>query len=147
MCVMSCADNRTSTSLVTMSSHYCLLREGIPTPKLVTTVGPHPSHPTVTAVTGPMTRSMCPQVACCQTRRGSSKPPSHGWQQESRPLLPWSSRGPQERDVTRVNGCARARGRTWMGTKTSVTGAGFPIGGIPSDCMSWPRLPPADLSA
>ena len=47
MRVVSCADNCRATSLV-MSSHYHLLHEGMPTPKLVTTVGPHPSHPMMT---------------------------------------------------------------------------------------------------
>ena len=45
---MLCADNRTSAPLVTMSSHRCLFREEMPSPKLVATVGPHPSHPTMT---------------------------------------------------------------------------------------------------
>lgn len=31
-----------------MSSHRCLFREGVPSPKFVATVGPHPSHPTMT---------------------------------------------------------------------------------------------------
>ena len=43
-----CADDRTSAPLVIMSSHRCLFREGVPSPKLVATVGPHPSHPTTT---------------------------------------------------------------------------------------------------
>jgi len=48
MRVVLCADNRTSASLVIMSPHYRLLRDGMPSPKLVATVGPHPSHPTMT---------------------------------------------------------------------------------------------------
>ena len=48
MRVVLCANNRTSALLVIMSSHRCLFRVGMPSPKLVATVGPHPSHPTMT---------------------------------------------------------------------------------------------------